>query len=57
MKNLTILIAMLMATSAWGVSEDLTALECIEIENWKQTERYQKGTETYYGFFEDEYEH
>ncbi len=57
MKNLTILIAILMATSAWGVSEDLTALECIEIENWKQTERYQKGTEPYYGFFEDEYEH
>ena len=29
----------------------------LEIENWKQTERYQQDPEPYFGFFEDEYEH
>ena len=29
----------------------------LERKNWEQTERYQKGKEPYFGFFEDEYEH
>ena len=29
----------------------------LEIENWKQTERYQQDPEPYFGFFEYEYEH
>ena len=34
-----------------------SAIYALERENWEQTQRYQKGTEPYYGFFEDEYEH
>ena len=29
----------------------------LERKNWEQTERYQKGKEPYFGFYEDEYEH
>ena len=29
----------------------------LELENWKQTEKYQQDPEPYFGFFEDEHEH
>jgi hypothetical protein len=34
-----------------------SAIWALERENWELTQRYQKGTEPYFGFFEDEYEH
>jgi len=34
-----------------------SAIYALQRENWEQTQKYQKGTEPYYGFFEDEYEH